>query len=164
MKSKMARGVVTLSVVTLAASGCAVSQKNLRDNPSAYGDAAICRALQGRDAQADRTFSFELRRELAKRNIGEYSCDEIIQKQNAVAGVAVLLGAAIAIAASRGGGGASSYSSGQVDYSWDWDQFYNQYRQLVWACRGVQTGQFAESHRCIGKYQTDYRWPSKEAP
>jgi len=47
------------------------------------------------------------------------------------------------------------------DYEWDWDQYYNQYGRLVWSCRGVQTGQFAELSRCASKYRTDARWPQK---
>ena len=30
------------------------------------------------------------------------------------------------------------------DYEWAWEQFYHSNGTLVWACRGVQTGQFAE--------------------
>lgn len=48
-----------------------------------------------------------------------------------------------------------------ADFDWDWDQFYNQNGQLVWACRGVQTAQFAEPARCAFKPQTDLRWPAK---
>jgi hypothetical protein len=70
---------------------------------------------------------------------------------------AALLGVAAAI--SKGGGGGGGYQP--EDYEWDWDQFYNQYRTLVWACRGIQTGQFAEPYRCSGRYQTDSRWPDK---
>ena len=47
------------------------------------------------------------------------------------------------------------------DRDWDWDQFYHSSGKLVWACRGIQTGRFAESERCRGKPQTDYRWPNK---
>jgi hypothetical protein len=48
-----------------------------------------------------------------------------------------------------------------TDYEWDWDEFYDQSGDLVWTCRGVQTGQFAEFERCSGRYQTDSRWPGK---
>jgi hypothetical protein len=47
------------------------------------------------------------------------------------------------------------------DYEWDWDAFYNEYRQIVWGCRGVQTGQFAPEDKCAFKLKTDYRWPAK---
>ena len=50
------------------------------------------------------------------------------------------------------------------DKDWDWDQFYDRYGSLVWMCRGVQTGQFADEEKCDGEYQTDRRWPRKTAP
>lgn len=53
--------------------------------------------------------------------------------------------------------------AGPTDYEWDWDQYYDDRWQLVWACRGVQTGQFVEPSRCVGKVQLDWRWPSKRA-
>ena len=73
-------------------------------------------------------------------------------------GAAALVGAAAYAAARNSGGGAPLAAS---DYDWDWDAFYNQYGQLVWACRGVQTTQFAEQWHGAGKAQTDYRWPNK---
>ncbi len=55
--------------------------------------------------------------------------------------------------------GINAYNA--ADQEWDWDGFYNEYRQIVWACRGVQTGQFAFDERCAFKTKTDYRWPEK---
>ena len=49
----------------------------------------------------------------------------------------------------------------QVDNEWYWDEFYNQSYQLVWACRGAQTGEFAEVWRCNGRPQSDWKWPQK---
>jgi hypothetical protein len=150
--------------IVVALSGCAVSPTSFRNNPSAHSDATVCRALRGNQARADPTFAYDLTQELGRRGIPFNSCDSLIAKQDATIGIGVLLGAAlIAVAASKGGGG-GGYNTAQYDTEWDWDQFYNQYRQLVWACHGVQTGQFAEAYHCAGKYQTDYRWPSKEAP
>lgn len=47
-----------------------------------------------------------------------------------------------------------------VDIEWDWDQFYHG-PQLRWACRGVQSGQFASEENCMFKAKTDLRWPEK---
>jgi len=49
----------------------------------------------------------------------------------------------------------------RYDVDWDWDQFYHSTGSLVWACRGIQTGQFADLYRCSGKSKNDYRWPNK---
>ncbi|MGH6859646.1 MAG: hypothetical protein ACRECY_05275 [Phyllobacterium sp.] len=40
--------------------------------------------------------------------------------------------------------------------------FYNQYGQLVWACRDIATGQFSYEYTCSGKAKPDYRWPGHE--
>lgn len=72
---------------------------------------------------------------------------------------AVLLGVgAFAIARKHGGGGAAGLTQ-PVDFDWDWDQFQDQNGRLVWACRGAQTGQFAELSRCAMKVRSDLRWP-----
>jgi len=42
----------------------------------------------------------------------------------------------------------------RYDVDWDWDQFYHSTGSLVWACRGIQTGQFADLYRCSGKSST----------
>jgi uncharacterized membrane protein len=47
------------------------------------------------------------------------------------------------------------------DRDWAWDQFYHSTGSLVWACRGIQTGQFAQKEKCYGKPRHDYRWPNK---
>lgn len=46
-----------------------------------------------------------------------------------------------------------------ADFDWEWDQFMLQNGQVVWACRGVQTGQFAPEQRCAYKLKTDWKWP-----
>ncbi len=57
--------------------------------------------------------------------------------------------------------GIDLFNKNHKDRDWAWDQFYHSTGSLVWACRGVQTGQFAEKYRCAGKSQNDYRWPNK---
>lgn len=82
---------------------------------------------------------------------------------NAVAiGVGIFLGAVI-IAAARhsGSGGGYSAPAFSADTDWAWDEFYNKNRQLVWACRGIQTGEFALESHCFGKFKSDWQWPEK---
>jgi hypothetical protein len=45
------------------------------------------------------------------------------------------------------------------DRLWAWDSFRNQYGTLVWACRGVQTGQFSFLVRCHDRPRHDLTWP-----
>ncbi len=79
----------------------------------------------------------------------------------AAVAVGVLLVGIVAAAAAGGGGGGSSYVPPATDYDWDWDGFYNQFSELVWACRGIQTGQFADASNCTYDLKTDVRWPDK---
>lgn len=75
-------------------------------------------------------------------------------------GLAVLAVGAAAYYGAKGGGNAYA-AAPATDYDWDWDQFYGSNGQLVWACRGVQTAQFAEEWHCASKLKTDFRWPNK---
>jgi hypothetical protein len=76
----------------------------------------------------------------------------------ALAAIAIL-----AALAARGGAAAPVVPGGgfgqPTDYQWDWDAFNDQYGRLTWACRGVQSGQFADLWRCNSKIQSDNRWP-----
>ena len=78
---------------------------------------------------------------------------------SAVGTAFAVLGAVAIVAAAAGGGGGGG--GGYVESGSDWDQFYNQYGQLVWACRDIQSGRFTEKSNCAGKLQVDNRWPGK---
>jgi hypothetical protein len=99
---------------------------------------------------------------------GIYKQDDSVHGEFSLGRTALtILGVAAAVAAAKGGGGSGYAAPPQfapTDYEWDWDLFYNQYRQLTWACRGVQSGQFAELDKCQYKLKVDQRWPSLEAP
>lgn len=85
---------------------------------------------------------------------GEFSA---VNSTLAVVGAAVIVVGAAAAGKNSAGGGSNSYAESGAD----WDAFYNQYGQLVWACRDIRTGRFTEAANCAGKAQTDSRWPSK---
>lgn len=153
------RWISTVALLTLA--GCAVSPERFRSERYSLSNTQVCRTAISSAAEKDPSFNYDVWQEAQRRGLTGQDCRALINEQNVGIGVAAILGAAI-IAASRGGGG-GGYNPAAYDTEWDWDQFYNEYRQLVWACRGVQTGQFAEAYRCSGKWQTDARWPSKEA-
>jgi len=49
----------------------------------------------------------------------------------------------------------------RIDFIWAWDKFRNPNAfGNIWACRGMQTGQFAEDAKCRGKMKTDSIWPN----
>ena len=151
-------GVLIAGLVT----GCATSRESFYANPSGASNAQICRSLASESVQGDAAFHQALRTELNSRGISEGECTSIVSQQNLAIGAGILLGAALIAAAANSGGGYGSGAYAPVtDYQWDWDQYYSSTYQLVWSCRGVQTGQFADQWRCAGMPQTDYRWPAK---
>tara|TARA_X000001036_G_C20450174_1_gene713033 strand:+ start:173 stop:808 length:636 start_codon:yes stop_codon:yes gene_type:complete len=42
-----------------------------------------------------------------------------------------------------------------------WDQFYDQYENLTWRCRGVDNGQYVSYCNCSQFVKDDRRWPEK---
>ncbi|MCA0005092.1 hypothetical protein [Mesorhizobium sp. B264B1A] len=113
----------------------------------------------------DARFQQDLYAELTRRSMTVSQCADMIRKQNQAiaAGIAIVaVGAAVAVCANNdcGEGG---YSRPNYYQGADWDEFYNPYPQLVWACRSISTGQFVDYSNCYGKAQTDWRWPAKYA-
>lgn len=86
------------------------------------------------------------------------ACSTPEQKENWKKAAAVAAIGLVVLAAASGGGVGGGYKPAAVDYDWDWDMFINNGR-YQWACRGLQTGQFAEQSRCAYKIQVD-RWPN----
>lgn len=154
---------IIMSAVLVA--GCASSPKHFAKHKESLTNLDVCRtwksAANGRNAD----FLANVAAEADRRDLTADQCAEEIRKGNdAVTAAVVVLGVVAAVAAvaagSRGGGYPNSYAPAS-DHEWDWDQFYTQSYQLVWACRGVQTGEFADAWRCNGKAKTDFRWPGK---
>lgn len=153
----------------LLLSACAITHDEFSRKRFSMADVDVCDAKV--DAQKATNFAFqnEVNSELERRRLTTPVCEALLKKrseQRAAAAAALLAVVAVAaIAANSKGGGGSGYAApAAYDTQWDWDQFYNDSWQLVWACRGVQTGRFAEQSRCAYKVQVDSRWPDKTAP
>lgn len=152
----------SILVVTPLA-GCATSSASYYEKRGSFSNATLCRTYQAAQKDGNASLAADVRSDLSRQfGADVYNCDSIIKAQNQkIAGVIVAVAAvaAVAAAAANSGGGGSGYTAS--DYQWDWDLFYNQYGQLVAACRGIQTGQFADNYRCAGLTQDDNRWPAK---
>ena len=48
-----------------------------------------------------------------------------------------------------------------VNYDYAWDAF-NHRGRLIWACRGVQSGDYVASELCAFKPKVDSQWPDKK--
>lgn len=156
---------VSLGLCAMLLCGCAVSSATFYKSRSTVSDLQLCRTVNSSAAKAEPQFRQDVARELVARGYTRELCQQLIDQENAK--IASALGAAATVAASSyaaGSGYNSGYNPVPTDYSWEWDEFYNEYYQLIWRCRGVQTGQFAEDSRCQWKSKTDWKWPSKAAP
>lgn len=157
------RAAISAAVaLALASASCTTSQQALTKNPSAVSTSALCRTLS---STKDAKFQDDLYAELVRRSVTLAQCADMIRKQNQAiaAGIAIAaVGAAVAVCSNNdcGGGG---YVRPNYYQGADWDEFYNPYPQLVWACRDIATGRFVDYSSCYGKAQVDWRWPAKFA-
>ena len=123
-------------------------------NPSKVGNISLCRTYLKTD---NAEFKKDISRELSKRGLQKSNCASLVNKQNTQIVVgAVVAAAAIYCAVECGNTGAGTYHNAA-----DWDQFYDEKFQLVWACRDITSGRFANSNNCAGLPKTDVRWPSR---
>lgn len=148
------------ALLTLSLAACTTSQQALSKNPKAVTTSALCRSFVTTN---DGQFKQALYVELSSRSVSGLQCEEMVKNQNnaLAAGIAIAaVGAAVAVCANNDCGGGGSYRPSYYQGA-DWDAFYNQYGQIVWACREVASGRFTYDTNCYGKPQTDWRWPSK---
>lgn len=166
------RHVAACMIVPMLMTGCAVTPSQFAREKYSLRDDEICRAHVQALKTGDWNFKDKIDEELSRRGVSPSDCPQIVQKSSndaaAVTVLAVLGAALVAVAKSGSGGAYAPYTpyephSSITDYDWAWDQFYNQYNLLVWACRGKQTGQFAVLEKCAWKPKHDLTWSSKRA-
>lgn len=150
---------ITAGLVALATTGCAMNPTQFQSLKDKFSNTDVCSAAKDAAESGDQSFMDMVNAEMTARSLHPNECERLLQaRANTLAAIGlIVVGAAAVAAASRGGGG-NSYAP-TTDYSWDWDQFYDQSGQLVWACRGKQTGQFAEHSNCSGRPYIDATWP-----
>lgn len=145
-----------------------MSPVEFREKRYEVGDTRLCKTWRSAYTSKDAAFLWDVASEVNRRGLDAAKCQQLERNQDLAIGAGILIGLAAVAAAKSGGGaggaavgGSAGYGSTAYDYDWEWDQFYNQNHLLVWACRGVQTGEFAEQYHCAGKLQTDWKWPGK---
>lgn len=159
----IALAMICVTVLT----GCAVSREQFQRERYSLRDDEICRALLYARKEYDYSYQDELSDELQRRGVQTYSCSSLVadaDRRATAALVGVLAAATVVAIAKNSNGGGGGYYGDQIDYDWAWDEFYDQHYSLVWACRGKQTGQFAEFSNCRNKLKVDHTWPAKTAP
>lgn len=154
-----------IAAVALAClAGCAVTPEQFYSQRGSLSKVSLCRTYQSAVKDSEWQLARDVEAELSSRlGVQASQCNKIISDNEMAILGGVLIAAAVVAAAGAGGGAGSApaASSQSVDSDWDWDQFYDGYGVLVWRCRGVQTGQFAENSNCAYDSMTDYRWPAK---
>jgi hypothetical protein len=153
-----------ISVIPLSLLGaCAVTPEQFYSQRGSLSAVTLCRTYQSAVQNSQWQLSQDVETELRSRlGVQTSECNKVISDSEMAILGGVLVAAVVVAAASEGGGAGAPASYPQtVDYDWDWDQFYNEYGVLVWRCRGIQTGQFAEGSKCTYDAMTDSRWPGK---
>lgn len=156
MTSRIAKlFVCAFASICLALSGCAATKQEFYAKKDDLWDWSVCKTWREASASGDVDFRNDVYAEILKRNMTGSGCNTRNNVADIGAVSVIVLGVVAAALAAGGGGG----NPGVNDYDWAWDQFRDQSGSLVWACRGRQSGQFAEQWRCNGKLMTDATWP-----
>lgn len=164
---------ISFAIAAFVLQGCAsITPERFEASKASLSDTQVCEAFADSLKISGTSYYLSARAERNRRGLTEQACEALLAEKSRNIGFAVAAVAAVAlvaVAAKGGGGGAGSayapgYPTAQTDYSWQWDQFYNAQSQLIWTCRGEQTGQFAALSKCQGKAQLDWRWPGLTAP
>ena len=153
-------------LTVLVSSGCALSHSGFSANRYSLNDTQVCLGVRAAKNSDNDEFKQLAVDEARRRGMSWTHCRRLIAAHDrrgaGVVALAIAGGVAAgatAAAASQGVGRASPRPI--RDWQWDWDQFYNRNRQLVWACRGVQTGAFAALGKCRHLAKNDLRWPGR---
>lgn len=161
MRRTLGRATALLCAVALLSS-CAVSSATFYQNQSKASDLQLCKTARSQEAKAKPKFRADVLAELRRRGVDDQQCNRLIQAQRAAIAAGIAAGALAYAAAQDGGGsgGGGTYYAPNTDHDWDWDFFYDEYGRPTWACRGIQTGRFAELRHCQYDVKDDNRWPT----
>jgi hypothetical protein len=162
-----------IAAATAAAvlAGCAsaprVTAEDFQQDTSKLSNIEVCRGVH--QFKYGTSEYGAARHEFYKRKLTLAGCEElegIYAGNNSgarTAGTLLAVAAltAVALAGSKSGGGVAAPASlaPPTDYEWAWDEFTGTDGRPTWACRGKQTGQFADLERCRFMFKVDATWP-----
>ena len=149
---KRALRALPAAFVSLSLVACTTTPTAISANPTKINELALCRSYTTTN---DEAFRSQIYLELSRRSITPFQCGEKVRRENqalAAAAIIAVGAAAVAVCANNDcGGGGGGYRTGA-----EWDLFYNQYGQQVWACRDTSNGQFTYEYRCAGSARYDH--------
>jgi hypothetical protein len=150
-------------IASVIATGCAWTPERYASKRENLDDTETCRLFLGWRKEAKEPYLTMVKEEVARRGLTEDQCaanyQELRRARREAIGTGLLLTASVAAVVYASQSRAAFPVTASYDSSWDWDQFADKSGNLVWACRGVQTGQFADQHHCTGRPISDWRWP-----
>lgn len=148
---------------TFFVAGCAWTPERYAGKRAKLDDTETCRLFLGWQKEAKEPYLTMATEEIARRGLNEHQCkgkyEELRRSRKAAIGAGVVLTATVAAVIYASRTRPAFQIGAPYDSSWDWDQFADKDGNLVWACRGVQTGKFADQYRCTGAPLSDWRWP-----
>lgn len=151
------KSLLLLLSLAVLASGCTTSTSPANKDLSAEGTLGLCRIVyESKDVETKNKAVILL----IKRGANPEKCVRLIQSdKNLATGIAISAGAvaAGAVIANNGGYGGGYYPQ-TSPYGVAWDQFYNQYNQLIWRCRDKATGRFVDDYHCAAIPKADSTW------
>jgi hypothetical protein len=147
-----------MAAVASGLTACAITPEQFYANRTSYTDEQVCSMWRHYDGPVEQGAIAEA----ARRGISVDRCTAILaaaeqRNANVAAGLMLIL----ALGAASQGAATAPMPMMPVasDTEWAWDQYRNDAGNLVWACRGVQTGQFWPEVRCQFLPKLDIRWP-----
>ena len=143
--------------------GCSTitSPEIFKEKKASLSDSELCRTLIKASDTGNTILYSDALTETFDRGLTYAKCKDRVTAQNNLI-AAITAGTIAGIVASSNNGSGYVPPTTPQDFQWAWDEFYNEYRQLVWRCRGMQTGQFAPDDKCMLKMKLDNTWPAKE--
>lgn len=151
------RASVILLCATGIVGGCTTNTTSTEEDLTSKSTLGLCRILSAHSDQEYRQRAAHL---LVRRSASVEKCQKLISSDNTIAASIAVAGAATAadVAAHNGYGGYAPPAYGVA-----WDQFYNEYHQLIWRCRDRATGRFVYDYSCSGLPMHDGTWPGWSA-
>ncbi|WP_457939815.1 hypothetical protein [Mesorhizobium sp. 10J20-29] len=146
-----------LVIASLSSNACTTTPQAVAANPTKVSKSALCRSFV---TTQDNAFRQQLYVELSARSITPMQCGEMVTKENQALAVAAVVAVGVTAAAvcanNDCGGGGYVPPKRYGRYGAEWDMFYNQYGQQVWACRDTANGEFTYEYRCAGSARYDH--------
>lgn len=154
----MRTSALLVGAAAVVLGGCSTNSTYAYKDLNNEGTHTLCRELA---THPDQAYRAEVAKHLVKRGATVEKCNRLIAADNSIAASIAVAGAAVAVGAAANSGG--GYYPSSPAYGVAWDQFYNEYGQVMWRCRDRSNGRFVYDTYCGGLPMVDSTWPGWRA-